>query len=72
MEVKNPVTTSVRTTVRNGFELLAIAFAILLPLALTAFAMMDTYISFWGTFICGVLGTLVWWSFCWFAFWIII
>ena len=72
MEVKNPVTVSVRTTVRNGFELLAIAFAILLPLALTAFATMDTYKSLWETFIYGVVGTLVWWSLCWFAFWIII
>jgi len=34
MEVKNPVIISVRTTVRNGFELFTIAFAILLPLAI--------------------------------------
>jgi hypothetical protein len=72
MEVKNPVTASVRTTVRNGFELLAIVFAILLPLAVTAFTAMDTNLFFWEIFICGVAGTLIWWSFCWFAFWIII
>ena len=32
MEVKNPVTASVRTTVRTGIELFTIAFAIILPL----------------------------------------
>lgn len=72
MEVKNPVTASVRTKVRNSLELLAIAFAMLLPLAVTAFATMDTNLSFWEIFICGVVGTLIWWSLCWFAFWIII
>ncbi len=72
MEVKNPVTASVRTTVRTGFELFAIAFAILLPLAVTAFATMDTNLSMWETFTCGVVGTLIWWRLCWFAFWIII
>ena len=72
MEVKNPVTASVRISVRTGFELFTIAFAIILPLALTAFATMDTNISFWETFIGGLVCTLVWWSLCWFAFWIII
>jgi hypothetical protein len=72
MEAKNPVTVSVRTTVRTGFELFTIAFAILLPLALTAFATMDTNLSIWVIFICGVVGTLIWWRLCWYAFWFII
>ena len=72
MEVKNTVTTSVRTSVRTGFELLAIAFAILLPLAITAFATMDINLPIWAIFTGGVVGTLIWWRLCWFAFWFII
>ena len=72
MEVKNPVTVSVRTTVRTGFELFTIAFAILLPLAVTAFATMDTKLSVWEIFTCGVVGTLIWWRLCWCAFWFIV
>jgi len=72
MEVKNPVTASVRISVRTGFELFTIAFAIILPLALTAFATMDTNLSMWVIFTCGVIGTLIWWRLCWFAFWLII
>ncbi|MDQ1253846.1 MAG: hypothetical protein QG646_3038 [Euryarchaeota archaeon] len=72
MEVKNPVTASVRTTVRTGFELLTIAFAILLPLALTAFALMDAYLPKCEIFICGLVGTLIWWRISWFVFWYVI
>ncbi len=72
MEVKNPVIVSVRTTVRNGFELFTIAFVILLPLALTAFAAFDTNISMWEIFTCGAVGTLIWWYLCWLAFWFIV
>ena len=72
MEVKNSVIVSVRTTVRNGFELFTIAFAILLPLAITAFLSLDTNISIWETFICGAVDTLIWWYLCWLAFWFII
>jgi hypothetical protein len=72
MEVKNPVAISVRTTVRTCLELLIIAFVILLPLATTAFATMDTNLSMWEIFICGVVGTLIWWRLCWFAFWFLI
>ena len=72
MEVKNPVTVSVITAVRTGFELIAIAFAILLPLAVTAFATVDTNLSVWEIVTCGLVGTLIWWRICWFAFWIII
>jgi hypothetical protein len=45
MEVKNFVTPTVKTTIRNGFELFVIAFVILLPLAVTAFATLSTNIS---------------------------
>lgn len=69
MEVKHTVTKSLRTTVRNGLELLAITLVFLLPLAVTAFALIDTELSFWETVIFGVVGTLVWWGLCWFAFW---
>ena len=72
MEVKNTVTASVRSTVRNGFELLVISFAILLPLALTAFATLDTSVSRLETFTCGAVGTLIWWYLCWCIFWLII
>ena len=72
MEVKNPVRVSVRTAVRTGLELIAIAFAILLPLAFTAFAMMETNLSFWKIFICGLVGTLIWWRLSWYVFWYII
>ena len=72
MEVKNPVTSSVRITVRTGFELLAIAFAILLPLAITAFATITINLSTWAIITYGVVGTLIWWRLCWFAFWFII
>ena len=71
MEVKNPVTASVRTTVRTSFELFTIAFAIILPLAVIAFATMDINLPIWAIFTCGVVGTLIWWRLCWFAFWII-
>jgi hypothetical protein len=71
MEVKNS-TVSVRTAVRTGFELITIAFAIILPLAVTAFATVDTNISVWEIVTCGLVGTLIWWCICWFAFWIII
>jgi hypothetical protein len=71
MEVKNPLIVSVRTTVRTGFELFIIAFVLLLPLAVTAFATMYTNLSIWEIFTCGI-GTLIWWHICWFAFWIII
>jgi hypothetical protein len=72
MEVKNPVTISVRTTVRTGFELFTIAFAILLPLAVTAFASVNTNLSISMIFTCGVVGTMIWWCICWFTFWLII
>jgi hypothetical protein len=72
MEVKNPVTTSVRTSVRTGSELLAIAFAILLPLAITAFATININLPTWEIFTCGAVGTLIWWHLCLFAFWIMI
>jgi hypothetical protein len=72
MEVKNPVTVSVRTTVRTGLEIFSIVFAILLPLALIAFITMDINLPTWEIFICGVVGTLIWWRLCWFAFWFII
>jgi hypothetical protein len=72
MEVKNLKAISVRKTVRTCFELFAIAFAILLPLAFTAFAMMETNLSFWVIFICGLVGTLIWWRLSWYIFWYII
>jgi hypothetical protein len=72
MEVKNLVILSVKTTIRTFFELFIIAFAILLPLTITAYATMATNLSFWAIFTCGVIGTLIWWRFCWFAFWIMI
>jgi len=72
MEVKNSVIVSVRTTVRNGLELFTIAFAILLPLVVTAFSLLDTNIPMWEIFTCGVVGTLIWWYLCWLAFWFII
>jgi hypothetical protein len=72
MEVKYPVTASVRTTVRNGFELFTITFAIVLPLVLTAFASLNTEISTWEIVTCGVAGTLIWWCLCWFVFWFIV
>jgi hypothetical protein len=72
MEVKYPVTSSVRTTVRNGFELFAIVFAIVLPLAVTAFTILKTDISIWEIVTCGAAGTLIWWCLCWFAFWLLI
>ena len=71
MEVKNPVTASVRTTVRTSFELFTIAFAIILPLAVIAFATMDIDLPMWEIFTCGVVSTLIWWRLCWFAVWII-
>jgi hypothetical protein len=71
MEVKHPVVVSVKKTVRNGFELFIIAFAILLPLAITAFAALKTDISTWVIVTCGVTGTLIWWFLCWFAFWLL-
>ena len=72
MEVKNPVTASVRTTVRTGFELFTITIAILLPLAVIAFATMEINLPIWVIYTCGVVGTLIWWRLCWFAFWFII
>lgn len=72
MEVKNFVTISVKTTVRNCFELFTITLVILLPLALTAFAILDTDISRLEISICGVAGTLVWWCICWCIFWFIV
>jgi len=72
MEVKNFVTISVKTTVRNCFELFTITLVILLPLALTAFAILDTDISRSEISICGVAGTLVWWYICWCIFWFIV
>ena len=47
MEVKYPVTESVRTTVRNSLELFTIAFAIVLPLAVTIFATLNTDLPTW-------------------------
>ena len=47
MEVKYPVTASVRTVVRNGFELFIIVLAIILPLAVIAFTTLETDISKW-------------------------
>ena len=41
MEFKYPVKTSVRTAVRNGFELFAIVVAIILPLAVVAFTTLE-------------------------------
>ena len=72
MEVKNPVIASVRTTVRTGIELFTIAFAIILPIAVTVFATMNISIPMWEIFTCGAVGTLIWWRLCWFAFWFII
>lgn len=72
MEFKYPVKTSVRTAVRNGFELFAIVVAIILPLAVVAFTTLRTNISIWEIATCGVIGTLIWWCLCWFAFWLII
>jgi hypothetical protein len=72
MEVKNPVTAAVRISVRTGIELFTIAFAIILPLAVTAFATMNTNIPLWEIFTCGAVGTLIWWPLCWFAFWFMI
>ena len=72
MEVKHSVVVSVKKTIKNGFELFAIAFAILLPLAVTAFAALKTDIPTWEIFIFGVSGTLIWWFLCWFAFWVIV
>jgi hypothetical protein len=71
MEVRNPVTAAVRTTVRTSFELFTFAFAIILPLAVIAFATMDINLPIWAIFTCGVVGPLSWWRLCWFAFWII-
>jgi hypothetical protein len=72
MEVKYPVTASVRTVVRNGFELLTIVLAIVLPLAVIAFTALETDISKWEIASFGLIGTLTWWYLCWFAFWLII
>lgn len=72
MEVKYPVTASIRTTVRTVFELLAILFAIVLPLVAIAFTMMNTDLSTWKLITCGITGTLIWWYFCWFSFWLIV
>lgn len=72
MEVKYPGAASVITKIRNGFELLIIAFAILLPLAAIVFAISNTDISIWKIMTGGVVGTLIWWNLCWFAFWIIV
>jgi hypothetical protein len=72
LEFKYPVTSSVRTTVRNGFELITIVFVILLPLAVTAFTKLNTDISTWEIITFGAAGTLIWWCLCWFAFWLIV
>jgi hypothetical protein len=72
VEAKYPVATAVRTKIRNGFELFTIAFAIVLPLAVTAFAISNTDTSMWKIMICGALGTLIWWYLCWFAFWFVV
>ena len=72
MEVKYPVTASVRTAVRNGFELIIIALAITLPLVVIAFTSLETNISKWEIVACGSIGTLIWWYLCWFAFWLIV
>ena len=72
MEVKYPVAASVRTTVRNGFELITIVLAIVLPLAVIAFTTLETDIAKWEIATCGLIGTLIWWYLCWFAFWLII
>lgn len=61
-----------KKTIRNGFELFAIAFAILLPLAATAFAALKTDMPIWEIVIFGIAGTLIWWFLCWFAFWVIV
>jgi hypothetical protein len=71
MEVKYP-TASVRTTVRNGFELFTIVFVILLPLAVIAFTKLNSDIPTWEIITCGAAGTLIWWYLCWFAFWLIV
>jgi hypothetical protein len=72
MEVKNPVTASVRTTIRTGIELFTIALAIILPLSITAYATMNTNIPLWEIFTFGAVGTVIWWHLCWFAFWFMI
>lgn len=72
MEVKNPVTASVRTTVRTGIELFTIAFAIILPLSITAYATMNTNIPLLEIFTFGAVGTMIWWHLCWFTFWFMI
>jgi hypothetical protein len=54
MEVKRSVAASVMTTVRNGLELFSIAFVIVLPLAVIAFAAMKTDISVWKIVTCGL------------------
>jgi hypothetical protein len=33
---------------------------------------MDTKLSMWEIFTCGVVGTLIWWRLCWCAFWFIV
>jgi hypothetical protein len=72
MEVKYPVAASVIIKIRNCLELFTIAFAIVLPLAATAFALPNKDFSMWKIMICGALGTLIWWYLCWFAFWFIV
>jgi len=72
LEVKNSVTTSVIKTVRNSLEIFAIVFMIILPLAVIAFATLNADISAWKIFTCGMAGTLIWWSFCWVSFWLIV
>ena len=72
MEVKYPVKASVRTAVRNGFELFTIVFAIVLPLVVIALTTLKTNISIWEIATCGLIGTLIWWYFCWFAFWLLV
>ncbi len=72
MEVKDSVTTSVIKTVRNSLEVFAIIFVIVLPLAVIAFATMNTDISAWKIVTCGIAGTLIWWSFCWVTFWLVV